>query len=251
MKKVFKWIGVILVALLGIITITLLVLYQVGKKRLTTLYPALSVEAVSVPTDMEAISHGRHVAVIWSCTKCHGDDLSGRPLTKDPISATVPVYGVISASNLTRGEGGVGAYYTDQDWIRSIRFGIKPTRQGILYMNYSMMSDRDLGDLIAYLKQVPPVNKTYPPLKYGPLVPVTYALGIYTPREALKENMHPVNYPEHTFRHWKKEEFIAAFRNGNLPNGKKFGPIMSSATFREMTNDELEALWIHFTIQNQ
>ena len=46
---------------------------------------------------------------------------------------------------------------------------------------------------------------------------------------------------------WGQEEFIRTFRTGVLPDGKQFGPTMSSNTFREMTDTELNALWLYFT----
>ncbi len=44
---------------------------------------------------------GRHIAIIWACTKCHGYDLSGRLFADDPF------LGTILASNLTSGKGGI------------------------------------------------------------------------------------------------------------------------------------------------
>jgi hypothetical protein len=46
---------------------------------------------------------------------------------------------------------------------------------------------------------------------------------------------------------WKQEEFIHTFQTGVLSDGKQFGPTMSSSTFREMTDTELNALWLYFT----
>lgn len=122
---------------------------------------------------MEAIARGRHVSVIWACTKCHGKYLSGRLLTNDPIEGTIPTYGSIPAPNLTSGNGGIGRSYTETDWVRAIRHGVMPEGRGeFLMIDYSTMSDQDLGDLIAYLKQIPPVDANYPEMDYGPIVPV-------------------------------------------------------------------------------
>jgi hypothetical protein len=48
-------------------------------------------------------------------------------------------------------------------------------------------------------------------------------------------------------KNWKQDEFIHAFETDVLPDGKPFGPTMSSNTFREMTDTELNALWLYFT----
>lgn len=40
----------------------------------------------------------------------------------------------VAATNLTRGRGGVGAAYTDLDWVRSIRHGVLPDSTGAFIM---------------------------------------------------------------------------------------------------------------------
>jgi hypothetical protein len=42
------------------------------------------------------------------------------------------------------------------------------------------VSDQELGALIAYLKQVPPVDSDYPAMRVGPLAAV--ALAVWHPR---------------------------------------------------------------------
>jgi hypothetical protein len=46
---------------------------------------------------------------------------------------------------------------------------------------------------------------------------------------------------------WEQEEFIHTFQRGVLPDGRQFGPTMSSNTFRAMNDTELNALWLYFT----
>src|SRR3546814_7051357 len=49
------------------------------------------------------------------------------------------------------------------------RSGVKPDATAAILMeaHYASMSDLDLGDLIAYLKQLPPVDAEYPELDFG------------------------------------------------------------------------------------
>src|SRR5574342_1091927 len=115
MKKFFKWTCIVLVSLLGLTLLAGLILYPIGMKSLTKTYPNVSAEKVNIPTDADAIERGRHVSVIWACTKCHGEDLSGRLLTNDPIEGIIPTFGSIPAPNLTSGKGGMGQTYTDTD----------------------------------------------------------------------------------------------------------------------------------------
>jgi mono/diheme cytochrome c family protein len=269
MKKMLKWTGIILGSLIILCLVTGLVLYPIGKNRLNRLYPDLPVMAFQIPTDAESIRHGKHISIIWSCTKCHGSELSGTLLRKDPISNAIPLLGEIPAPNLTPGKGGTGRQYTELDWIRAIRHGLKPNLQSIVFMNYSMMNDHDLGDLISYLKQIPPVDKEYPDPNYGPIIPIFYAFGVPASKSdqpPKEQGITVTSIPSseygkylsatcsachgslvnNTLKNWSKEDFVRAFRKGIMPNGKSFGPTMSSETFQEFTDKELEALWLYY-----
>ena len=273
MKKILKWTGIVLGGLVGLTLLAGLILYPIGMKSLTGTYPNITVESVSTPTDADAIARGKHVSVIWACTKCHGEDLSGRILTNDPIEGTIPTFAAISAPNLTSGKGGIGQSYTDTDWVRAIRHGIKLNNQAEIYMYVSTLSDQDLGDLIAYLKQIAPVDTDSPGISYGPILPILPALGIFTPVAELIDHNAPhlvedpapgatVEYGKYlsaicaqchgngisnAVKNWKQEEFIRTFNTGVLPDGRQLGPTMSSTTFNEINDTELAALWLYFT----
>jgi mono/diheme cytochrome c family protein len=273
MKKFIQWTGIVLGGFFLLVAIAGFVLYPMGMKKLNRTYAILAVETVKIPTDADAVARGKHIATIWACTRCHGEDLSGRVITRDPIQESVPLFGTITASNLTSGKGGVATSYTDSDWVRSIRHGIMPDGEvETLMYDYSTMSDQDLGDLIAYLKQVSPVDTNYPEIRYGPIVPVISNIGLFTPAAEKIDHSAPrpvdlttsatVEYGKYlsavctachgklissVVKTWKQDEFIHTFQTGVLPDGKQFGPTMSSATFREMSDTELSALWLYFT----
>jgi len=266
MKKFMKWTGIVLGGLIGLALLAGLALYPSGMKKLTRSYPDVPVEAVNISTDPEAVARGRHIAIVWACTKCHGEDLSGTLLANDPILGTIP------ASNLTSGNGGIAKSYADTDWIRAIRHGVKPNNRGEIFMNdYSTMSDQDLGALIAYLKQIPPADSDYPAMRFGPIVPIAPAIGLSTPAAELIDHGAPrpadpapgatIEYGKYLsvlctgchgtslagkLEKWKQDDFVRAVQTGVLPNGKKLGPAMSSKTFGEMNDMELAALWLYF-----
>jgi cytochrome c553 len=273
MKKFLEWAGIIFGGLIGLSVLAGLVLYGTGMKKLTQSYSEVPVETIRIPIGADAVARGRHIATIWACTRCHGEDFSGAMFTNDPLSGIVPIMGTILAPNLTSGKGGIATSYTDTDWVRAIRHGVMPEGQGeVLMFNYSTLSDQDLGDLIAYLKQVPPVDTNYPEIHYGPIVPIVSNIGLLTPAAEQINHLAPrpadpmpgatVEYggylsPICTGCHgngignevkkWKQDDFIHSFNTGVLPNGRKFGRTMSSETFRELTDMELDALWLYFT----
>jgi len=273
MKKFIKWIAIVFCGLFVLIAVAGLVLYSIGIKKLNQTYPDLAVETINIPTGADAVIRGKHIATIWACTRCHGEDLSGMAFTNDPLSGLVPLGGTISASNLTSGTGGVSPSYTDTDWVRAIRHGVMPDGSVEVFMfDYSTMSDQDLGDLISYLKQLPPVNTNHPEIRYGPIIPIVLNIGLLMPAAERIDHstLRPVDpllgatveYDGYLsvictschgdgvgnlVKTWKQDEFIHTFQTGVLPNGKQFGLTMSSNTFREMTDTELTALWLYFT----
>lgn len=273
MKKLIQWTGIVLGGLAVLLVLAGFVLYPTGLKQLNQTYPDIAVENVNIPTDADAVARGQHIATIWACTRCHGQDLSGTTITNDPLAGIVPLQGTIPASNLTSGKGGIATSYTDADWVRAIRHGVTPDGQvEALMFDYSTMSDQDLGDLIAYLKQIPPVDTNDVELRYGPLVPIFSGIGFFMPaaeridHDAVRpadptlgataeygEYLSAVcvachgNSIGYAVNRWEQEEFIRTFQTGVLSDGKQFGPTMSSDTFREMTDMELSALWLYFT----
>lgn len=111
---------------------------------------------VAIPTDQASIARGKHlVEAVAVCTICHGVNLGGKLAFQDSF------LGRGYTSNLTRGRGGVGNAYTNADWIRSIRYGVRPDGHGIPFMPsdyFNKISDDDTGAIIAYLKSLPPVD---------------------------------------------------------------------------------------------
>ena len=153
MRKFFKWFGIILGSLLGLIVLVFLGLAFKGNSMLNKKYD-VQVENVTIPTDAESIARGEHW-VKAVCIGCHGDDLSGGPFFEAP-------FGYFDAINLTSGKGGVGSKLTDADWIRALRHGVSPQGDSLLIMpsnTFRFYSDADLGDIIAYVKSLPPVDK--------------------------------------------------------------------------------------------
>lgn len=153
-KRIFKWAGIVLGSLLVLAGVAAGILYANGSARLAKRYE-VRVESIAIPGDQAAIERGKKWAAVL-CTDCHGMDFSGEALVDDPAIGFIP------APNLTSGPGGVGASFTDADWIQVLRHGIDPGEGRPLIampsMNYFYLNDRDLGEIIAYMKTIPPVD---------------------------------------------------------------------------------------------
>lgn len=140
-------------------------LFVASERRFDRHYE-LAAEQVALPTDADAVARGAHVAIVRGCTACHGGDLSGRIFIDDPM------LGRFVTPNLTAGAGGVGAQLSPADWEHALRHGVAPDGRGLRIMpslELHGLGDGDLGDLIAYLRSVPPVDQVLPASQPGPL----------------------------------------------------------------------------------
>jgi mono/diheme cytochrome c family protein len=176
MSRALRVILKILIALVIVVGVVLGTIYFLIERRLTRQY-TVSVPRVEISADPESIERGRHIAHnVSACVECHKQDLGGQVLPE----GEVPPGSTLAASNLTSGEGGIGATYSDEDWVRALLHAVGPDRLPLIFMpshDYHF-TERELGSLIAYLKSLPPVNRPLPQPQIGLLMRVlTYAEG--------------------------------------------------------------------------
>jgi mono/diheme cytochrome c family protein len=90
-----------------------------------------------------------------------------------------PPIGKILGPNLTTGQGSVVGAYAVADWDRIVRHGVKPdgTPAVMPSEDYFAMSDRELSDIIAYIRSMPPVDAVVPPPTFGPVGTLLLATG--------------------------------------------------------------------------
>ena len=132
---------------------------------------------IPIPTDVGSIVRGRHlVEAVAVCTICHGENLGGKLAFEDNF------LGRGYTANLTSGRGGVGRTYSTADWVRSIRYGVRPNGRGIIFMPsdyFNRISDADLGAMIAYLKSLPPVDNERTAVEINPAARLMIDLGMF------------------------------------------------------------------------
>lgn len=287
MGKVIKRVGI---GAFVFLLLALAVVIVASTFRWTRDYENLDVpiEAIAIPSDVAALSHGEHIATTHYCGYCHGDNLAGGFLVNEAALAVIP------APNLTAGAGGVGAANEDGDWVRAIRHGVGHDRRGLIGMPsrvWHQMSDEDLGALVAYLKTIPPVDNELPERRIGPLFRLMLALGQApppepslidhdVPRSAPPEPGVTVEYGEYlatscTACHgvnmaggttrtldgelvtalnltpggelagWTQADFISTLRTGVTPGGRHLSDEMPWTYVGQMTDDELQAIWLY------
>lgn len=174
MRKVLKWIGIVLVVLIAGIVLINVSAYFGSNARINKSYE-IDPEAVAIRTDEETLAQGEHISIIFGCTDCHGANLAGEPVIDDPA------IGRIYATNLTGGAGGINDYYNDVDYVRAIRHGVGADGKPLFIMpseEYYYLSNTDLGALIAYLKTVAPVDNETPEPSLGPMGRILILAGV-------------------------------------------------------------------------
>lgn len=144
-----------------------------------------------------AIARGKHlVEARYVCIECHGKDFSGGTMLD------APPMGVLKGKNLTSGKGGVVANYKATDWDRMVRHGVKPSGLPTVMPSedFGAMSDRELSDLISYIRSAPPVDNTVPDVTFGPVGTMLMATGaIRISAEHLShQSPHAVEPPQET-----------------------------------------------------
>jgi mono/diheme cytochrome c family protein len=173
-RAILTWTGRLLAAVLVLALLGAGVVYAASERKLRRTYDT-SVDSVSVPTDVASIARGEHlVRNVIDCTLCHGEDLGGA------VYSSSPAVGTVAGPNLTRGKGGVGVDYADMDYVRAIRRGVRRDGRSLIVMPsevFTHLSQEDLGAVIAFLKQAPPVDRDVPKSGFGPMGRALLAAG--------------------------------------------------------------------------
>ncbi len=130
---------------------------------------------LKIPVTALVFIRGRHLVVaITKCPDCHGNDLGGKVFIDDPAM------GLIAGPNITGGAGSIVNSYSDKDWDRAIRHGINKKGHPLIFMpssEYAHLSNKDVSDLIAYLQQLPPINRSVPKSEIHYLGRVLFTAG--------------------------------------------------------------------------
>lgn len=166
MKRLLKLLAFLILGVLMVAVLAYTWIHITVERRAARVY-AVNVPAVTVPQgDPEAIERGRYLAhEVSMCVECHGDDLGGK------VAIESAAIGEIWGSNLTAGRGGLGATYTDEDFVRSLMHGVRKDGRSVVFMpsqDYHFKAS-DVGALVAYIRSVPPVDREIPHPSFGPL----------------------------------------------------------------------------------
>ncbi len=283
MKRVLRWIGILLIGLVVIVAVCVVIVVVSSNREVDAHVAPLAPPPVLGQASLE---RGKHVFThISSCVVCHGGDGGGAAFITDPMMAT------LYAPNLTKGPGGVGVAYGDADYDRAIRRGVRPDGTRLIIMpswSYAALSDDDAASVIAYIRSLPPVDRVTPRVQLGPIARmliVTHKLPFDATR-LLDEGLPPspppaavnAEYGQYLGRAggcmgchgthlsgghlvgspddppaanitptgigtWSLADFTRTMRTGTNPKGRVLNPFMPWRTAGQMTDDELSAIY--------
>jgi mono/diheme cytochrome c family protein len=174
MKRLLRWTGMALGSLAALAIVAYAVVYLISERILGRTYEIPAV-AISIPTDPAAIAEGRRLAITRGCFGgCHGRQVEGAVMFDQPM------IGRVVAPNLTAAV----RKYSDAELVGIIRNGVRPGGRSMMVMPseaFVLLTDEDVGRIIAFLKSLPSVDGPGPSVSLGPLGRIGVAVGQFKP----------------------------------------------------------------------
>ena len=173
-RKFFRIIGITLGCLVTILIIAYGAIYLRVSSRINKKYD-VKAETIEVNYDSASLVSGERLVAIRACRECHGKDLSGSVLVDDAMIGTFVV------KNITKGSGGLRPDFSVEDWVLALKHGLRRDGTPLRLMpshEFSLMSEKDMADIIAYASRTPPVDRVLPEFKIGPLAYVLTAFDL-------------------------------------------------------------------------
>jgi mono/diheme cytochrome c family protein len=155
MKKPIKIALVSLTALVLLVGVSAAVVDRLSDRKLHRVVQLPPIEA-TLPAGDGQLKHGAYLFKTRGCMDCHGADGAGSIVVDDKKAGLF-----VRAPNITSGGASPARTYTDIDWVRTLRHGVKPSGQPLLVMpseDYARMTDADVGAIVAYVRSLPPAD---------------------------------------------------------------------------------------------
>lgn len=158
--------------------------------------------AVPIPTDADAIAHGRHIAETRGCAGCHGERLEGAVFVEGDggFRAVAP--------SLTK----LAHEHSPAVLERAIRHGIGHDGRALYSMpsyNFVRMTDQDIASLIGYLRSLPVEAASLPPGTLGWKIRWDIATGQDATIPPFIPKVPPLRWQSHADPAVRRGEYLA------------------------------------------
>ena len=193
MSKWMKRTSVALGALAVLAVATALVGKYVGERKLlrtvnVTVAPFAPTAPAGTPLLLE---QGRYLFATRGCADCHGASGAGKEVIRSGAMLVV-------SPNITTGANSVTRTYSTEDWVRTLRHGVKPNGRPIMIMpseDYNRLTDDDVSAIIGYVRQLPPVPGTSRVIELPVAAKVLYAFGVVKDAYEMIDHSLPPEVP--------------------------------------------------------
>jgi len=149
------------------------IVVQLGERKQHR-HVELAIVPVPYASDAAAVERGRYLYRSRGCAVCHGAQGAGDDVVNDPGGM------LLHAPNITPGAATV-ARYTEVDWVRTIRHGVKPSGEPVMAMpseDFNRFTDADLAAIVAYVRQLAPAAGAGATIRLPAIVRALYGAGL-------------------------------------------------------------------------
>jgi len=167
LRRIAKVLGAVMAALV----VVAVGVFVVSERRIHRRFEVAG-DPLEIPTGAEHVTRGERLARSRGCMDCHGADGAGQTFLR-----AMPVM-ELRPANITR--GGATAPWQGRDWTRAVRHCVRPDGSAIPFMpceDYRFLDDRDLGDIVAFLRSLPASSNQPGPSQIGPVGRVLFLKG--------------------------------------------------------------------------
>ena len=193
MRRILKWVGIVLGGLIGLLVVVLVSLMIYGSATFKRALPNRPLYPITADTSEAGVARGEYLArTVIGCDGCH----SPAPANGEPLPADAPLIGqfqnitfgpiqaVFATPNLTPDvDTGLGGW-TDAEIARAIREGVDKDGVELVIMpsnTYHILSDGDVAAIVGYLRGQEPVHNQVPLFQLNAFGKVALALKLFGP----------------------------------------------------------------------
>lgn len=134
----------------------------------------VQVSPIALASDRESLDRGAYLYKSRGCAECHGADGAGKVVIDEGGM-------FIKAPHIAPGPGSVAASYRPEDWVRTIRHGVKPNGEPVFIMpseDFNRLTDSDTGAIVSYVRSLPAIEGTPGEIRVPLVVRFLYAAGM-------------------------------------------------------------------------
>ena len=171
LRLIVRWGARVIGTLVALVLVTAAGVYGFSERRMRGRF-VVPEHALPIPSDSASVARGARLATIRGCVECHGPAFEGNVLIEDAA------IGRLFGPNLTL--GGRGGELEARDWERAVRHAVRRDGSPLLVMpshEFTVLTDEDLGAIVAWARNLPKATSALPPSKAGPVPRALHLAG--------------------------------------------------------------------------